>query len=212
MAGHDKAAPIQSNVMPGGWVVLGPFKTDANQADFLAASGGGKVFPKAGMETKIAGETLKWEPVPDANYWTDQNFSRGFRTIDISAVFKRQFHTSGYFFTVVDVDADRFVRFEPHLPGMRWKDFGNTLKGMTWVDGKQFEGKDLMLLKKGRHCIMVQASMGELPNAWGRVWVVPRFVDAADEVAAARKKYEQDIATWQDHTKTKNALFVLGEK
>lgn len=212
LAALDKPEPMKSDVMPSAWIAIGPIKTDPNESDYLSAAGGcAKVFPKAGMEMKLGDESMKWALVPDANYWSDPRFSRGYRTLDISAAFKRKFHTSGCFFATVELDADRLVRFEAHLPNMRWKDFGNTLKGQAWVDGRPFEGKEYVLLRKGRHCIMLQASMGELPNSWGRVWAVPRFVDADDEIAAARKKYEQDLALWQEHARTMNSLFVLGE-
>jgi hypothetical protein len=194
---------------PARWVAIGPFAGRDLDRDDLAALGGraGAVL-KPGDSAASAGGAIVARALGEAHFWKHFKFTGDLTSIDVTATMDRKANANGYFFTVVEADAPRCVRFALQTPADQWNMPAN-LQMRAWLGGTPIEPGELLVLEKGRYPLMVQAALGTFSGD-GKVWMAPRFEDETEAYLRKKRACEETSAWWPEYEADSKKLFVLG--
>jgi hypothetical protein len=113
------------------------------------------------------------------------------------------------FFTSIEVDGPRYVRFALKSPD----DPCNAPEknhARMWLTGQPLEEGNLVALDKGIHPLMLQVSMGECGGD-GKTWIAPRFTDETAAYRKARQSNDETSAWRPEYAAERERPFVLGE-
>ena len=188
---------------PEEWVTLGPFKPRSLVMDFLAGIGGASnAVLKAGLEIKYKTKTYLPKAIgPDGWFRpNDKKFTAGVDSIDVSRAIDRQWHRTEYFYTVLEFDSPRCIEFRLLSPGGNIWNPKSRLDARVWLAGHPIENGSVLSVQKGRYPLMLQVGVGTC-EAWGAIWMAPRFADVTGVIADRQVEYQKNI----------DKLFVLGE-
>jgi len=199
--------PLASDRIAERWVAAGPFKgRDMDRDSLPGIRDPRKAMLRAGDIIKFDGGAVAVKPVDDSQYFKHFKFTGDVKSIDITAALDRKFHSTGYFFTMIEVSETRYVRFHLRSPFDRWNP-PDKLDARVWLAGKPLSENKLIELKPGHYPLMIQVSIGDCGG--GKIWMAPRF---EDETAAYQKKkraYDEAMSWWPDYERTRDELFVL---
>jgi hypothetical protein len=159
--------------MTTNWLAAGPLPGRNLQDDPLAGRGGRAAVPRPGDEIRLAGDRA-------AFFATDTNHVFVYRTntMDVTAIHRRTWDTTGMMALAVRNDRDRFVRFTT-LPGGGWHNRAR-LELRAFLGGVEIGETTLVRLPAGAFVLLLQTSMGDC-DPWGKVFIRPRFLDAAED-------------------------------
>jgi outer membrane protein assembly factor BamB len=207
-----QGAPVNKfadNTIPDNWVFAGPFPQRSLETDHLAALGGrGKTVAAAGLSVTHGGTTRRFQPLLPAHRFTDKRFTAGMPSIDITLALNRAYNTTSYFFTVIENDGPRFVRFEPLTPdGICWN-YKSRLETAAFLGGKKLGKDEVLELEKGCYALMLQSTLGEC-ETWGHIWMGPRLVDVSAHFSRKLARSAKRQASWPAYLASQKGLFVL---
>jgi|GEM_PF-1812097 len=200
------ASPLNDDVMPKQWLFAGPIPQRSLEKDFLAGLGGReKLVPAPGTEFTAAGAKFRFAPLEPNAIWQDRH-SGDRPTIDLTAAHHKKWQTTGYYFTVLTNDKPRYVTFKLLLPDANpWKARLDTLH---WLAGAPIAEKQIIRLLAGQWPLMIQAGLGEC-EPWGKIFMLPRFLDITAATEQKLKDYQAAAARWQSY-QAEPKSFVLG--
>jgi hypothetical protein len=98
--------------------------------------------------------------------------------MDVTAIHRRTWDTTGMMALAVQNDRDRFVRFTT-LPGGGWHNRAR-LELRAFLGGVEIGETTLVRLPAGAFVLLLQTSMGDC-DPWGKIFIRPRFLDAAGD-------------------------------
>jgi hypothetical protein len=201
--------PLAFGATPQRWVALGPFAGRDLARDDLAPLGGcAGAALKPGDSVALAGGAVAARALGETHFWKHIKFTGDLTSIDITAALDRKADANGYFFTVVETDAPRCVRFDLQTPADQWNT-PDRLKLRAWLAGAPVEPGQLLVLEKGRYPLLVQAALGAFSGD-GKVWMAPRFTDETAAYLRQKRDYEETSAWWPEYESGSKKLFVLG--
>jgi hypothetical protein len=130
--------------------------------------------------------------VDDRHFFT----YRGETCLDVSAVHGRAWDTTGMFALAVSNDRPRTVRWTSTTPAFgHWKE---RLDARVFLGGVEVNEEAYIRLPAGCFCLLIQTSMGSC-ETWGKIWIIPHFVDA--DWKAKQARYEERSAIHEDAKK-----------
>ena len=201
--------PVRFDLSAERWLAVGPFPGRDLDKDYLGDKGGrAAAVLRQGEAISLSGKRLPVRPVEESHYFKHFKFTGDMKSIDITAVLDRKFHTTGYFYTVIDVDSPRYVRFTLRSPFDRWNP-SDKLDARVWLSGQPLEEGTLVALEKGRYPLMIQVSIGDCGA--GKIWMAPRFTDETKAYLEKKRKHDEMAAWWPEYEASRAKLFVLGE-
>lgn len=171
------------------WLLAGPFVRSVGGEDFLAPLGGpSRARPQEGTKVAAGGRTLAFRAMDPKLV---QN-AKGRTGLEIVAAANRVVPSTLYYYSVLDNDRDRLVRFPP--------DGGARL----WIAGERVEPDGYAKLGKGKYPLLLQVELDGLVN--GGAWVFPRLVEldpeqAGDDHEKAHDAWEKARAEWEESGK-----------
>lgn len=135
-----------------------------------------------GRTIALDGKTIAFEPMNpvlvESNKYTEGRFG-----LELFNATRRTPQTTLYYHAVLENDRERFVQF-PKDGGVR-----------LWVSGQRLERGGAMTLGPGRHPVLLLAEVGNIPNAWGRMWIYPRLIETTP--AKMKADAAKPLAVWQ---------------
>jgi hypothetical protein len=192
------------------WTVVGPFAGRDLERDHLAALGGRTAAVlAAGVSVPVEGGQAPARRLDESHVFKHFKFTEDMRSVDITAALDRKTNATGYFFTAVEVDAPRYVRFALKSPYDMWNT-PDKLQARAWLAGQILEEGKLVALEKGSYPLMIQVSIGEYGGDH-KIWMAPRFVDETDAYLKSQRAYDETKAWWPEYEAARGKLFVLGE-
>ena len=203
-------SPFRSGEPFAAWTAIGPFAGRDLERDCLAAIGGrtAAVLP-AGVSVPVEDGKLSAQRLDESHVFKHFKFTRDMPCVDITAALDRKQEAMGCFFTVVEMDEPRHVRFVLKSPDDQWNT-PDRLQARMWLAGQPMEDGALLALDKGRYPLLLQISIGRFEGS-GKVWMAPRFEDRTDAHLRAKKEYDETMAWWPEYEKDRDKFFVLCE-
>ncbi len=166
--------------------------------DYLEALGGhAKSTPSVGSSFQVGEATLAFAEAGGDDFWENG----GHRSLELMGATGKQFHSTIYFYTVIEVEEPQLVQFRDH---------GAASATRYWMDGREILSGDFLKLQPGRHPLMARAHLFKI-NPWGKSWLTPVFetVDQDDVERGlqathllhelAMRKHEEDLAYWENN-------------
>jgi outer membrane protein assembly factor BamB len=204
----DKGLPVQSfgAGVPDRWLVCGPIPGKTLETDHLANIGGrAGAMPVENETVAIGGTNFAFRPLDPTNRFKD-SVSADVPAINVKDSLSAKPNTTAYFFTVVSNDAPRYVRLAVNTPGA--KQLPDRLEWKVWLGGEPMVEGETAKLGTGFYPLMVQVGLGKF-DAWGKVWMAPRFEDVTASFAAIVARNEEDLGVWREHVVAAAKPFVL---
>ncbi len=192
-------SPFQSGVMPDEWLQAGGFQGEQGDDPLAEAKDRPKNFITPGYAITHEGHTDAFKPLSREK---DKGYYRigrdpGVEMIDITNACGRRLYSTNYFFTVIENDIPRWVRFD--------SDFADAT---LMIGDMAIEPGAAFRLGKGKFPMLVRAWIGWM-NPWGRHLMRPRLTEITEaqaaaitqraqaEYEAARKVWQLDLAEWK---------------
>jgi outer membrane protein assembly factor BamB len=201
--------PLQSGLVSTNWLFAGPCQPSALATNFLESLGPiARVAPTEGLAVKSGDQALTFRAATTNDFWSHDRHSGGLLALDWTAMAARKPATM-YAYTVIENDQDRYVQYEPLLPGQEWRDFEGTLAVRSWLSGTPVDKGSVVLLKKGRHGLLIHAAVGAPPNSWGRIFMTPHLVDVDAATRTCLQQHAAQSASWLEYVKTKDQLVIV---
>jgi outer membrane protein assembly factor BamB len=210
LAGDVKApvAALRDRTVPEGWLLAGPCFPSTLTTNFLSSLGPVESLALSEGQSHRAGyTTITFHQSGSNDFWSSGH-SANLKAFDLTRMTSRKPGTI-YAYTVIEVESDMYVEYNPIGPGQYWRDFGVTLSANSWLSGAPIDQGSVVLLRKGRHGLLIQAAVGKPPNDWGKIFMTPHFVNVDEKMKLALRQLEEDKAFWREHAKTKDELIVL---
>jgi len=201
---------FESNAMPTGWLMAGPFKPRSLKTDFLESLGGvSKARPGLKLPVKYKDAELAFQALDPKCIWRDPKFTAGFDSVDVAAALANAWDSTACFYTVIhnDAPAPRVVELVALSPGGERWNTPDRLEIQAWAGATRLAEGKLYLLPKGPVPFMVVAGLGTLQSA-GKVWMSPRFRERP-EYAARMRHFEEQKRVWAAYQARGAELFVL---
>ena len=180
---------LASGVMPEEWLMACGFRPKGDDA---LRGAGGSYSPEEGTELSYGARTATFRRVPkgkDEGYWNNPKFTQGRTRLDVTNASGRAYNSANYFFTVVENDRSRYVRY-------------STSHGddETYLAGVRIHDGEVMRLAPGLLPLLVCVRIGETVP-WGKIASEPRFMEitrdeANQELEERRARYEELKADW----------------
>jgi hypothetical protein len=173
-----------SGVVTKEWIALTGFKPEAGQDPLAGMGGFAKARPVAGQKVSFAGNEAEFRKLSDEN----KDFFGGGISITVAA--RRHYHTTAYFYTVVENNLPRWVRVNIGHGGVAF-----------YLNGTRLMEGDMVRLDQGFYPIMVVAPVGET-SSWGQEVFHPKLTaateaDAQKTIAQLREDYEAALQQWE---------------
>jgi hypothetical protein len=168
---------FESGKMPGEWLALAGVAADAVREP-------AKARPELG-------EFRLLEHNKDGDYYEGK--------ISITVAAKRKYHTTAFFYTVIDNDAPRWAQFNSGHGGV-----------VCYVNGTRLADGDLVRLEKGLYPLMAVAPVGET-SSWGQEFCNPTFTELTEpealaKLAALKADYAAAVKQWEFDVDQHNRL------
>jgi len=184
---------FQSGIMPSEWMFVGGFKPQAGEDTLNALGGPAAARPELGTKVTFGGRSETFRLIPheeDKGYWSSPQWTDDRTSIDITGAVNREYHTTNFFYTVIDNDRPRWVRV-----GTEWD------PAVVYLAGVELRHGSVVHLEKGLYPVMVVAAIGET-QPWGRIFMEPRLIELPPELAQRRladrrADYRLDHDVWQ---------------
>jgi hypothetical protein len=198
--------PFGKDKIPDTWIVCDPIPGKTLDTDHLAGIGGrSAAMPAAGEGFAFGGTNFTFRRLAETNRWRDKA-TADLLTIDVTSSLARKYNSTAYFFTVVENDVPRYVRLAINTPGPKQQ--AARFECKVWFGGEPMTEGEVAKIGKGFYPLMLQVAMGRA-DAWGRIWMAPRFEDLTEQFSAMTARSEEDMATWKAHVASANHPFVL---
>ncbi|MFW6162823.1 MAG: hypothetical protein ACODAJ_08615, partial [Planctomycetota bacterium] len=182
-------------VMPTQWLMAGPLEPRSDD-DFLGSLGGrDQARPEVGTKVEYEGDVVRFRPLGEDGIWVHDHFTYGKPALDLLVPIDRAYHTTSYYYNVLDSDGAGWYRLETDTrAGGR--------NAMVWLAGTRLGHGDLVRLGEGRYPVLLQVSVGAT-TPWGRILAAPRFIAVSDEQARAEHaermaEHVRRLAAWEE--------------
>jgi len=173
--------------MPRKWLFAGPLKPEDKDREFLAHLGGReKARPEAGTKVSAGDRTVAFEPLDEAKGIWNSRHTNNLDALDLVMPFNRDYHSTVFYYTVVENDQPRLLEFLCEHGGTR-----------AFLAGRPLVKNGFVRLGKGRFPLLLQVGVGAT-EPWGRIWTTPRFVEAVEDHAKrAAERHARELAAWE---------------
>ncbi len=188
--------PFVNDTMPTDWLFAGPIPKKDPDLDHLAAIGGRqKIAIVKDLSFEVDGEKFTFRPIA-ATVATPVKYAGDRPVVELTITHSRKWNTTGYYFVTIDNDQERFVRYATLVPGNRpWI---ARLDLRSYLDGVPINETQPIRLGVGRHTLLVVAGMGQAED-WGKIFMLPRFIDNTQEITAILEKDKRLEADWKQY-------------
>jgi outer membrane protein assembly factor BamB len=186
--------PFASDILPERWLWAGPIPGKDPDQDHLADLGGrSRAAIAENSKFTVAGREFSFVPLPDTGLVCNQ-YTGNRPVIELVRIHGKVWNTTGYYTTTIDNDAERLVRFASLLPGGRpWP---ARLDLRCYLDGIPIDERLPLRLGPGRHRLLIAAGIGQCED-WGMIFMVPRFIDGGEALAAEVVRNRQARDDWR---------------
>jgi hypothetical protein len=192
----EKGVPVSrftSDQMPAEWLFVGGFKPRDSDDPLAALGGAAKARPQPGTHVAYGDRSEQFRPIPheeDKGYWVHPAHTAGQKSIDVTNAIGRIYHSTSYFYTVIDNEQPRWVRVVTD-----WD------PAVVYLNGVRLQHGRVARLEKGLYPLMVVAAIGET-QPWARILMRPRLIELTAQQAEAalaeqRAEYQFDLALWK---------------
>jgi hypothetical protein len=170
------------------WIYASGFKPSPG-ADPLEHLGGvAQARPVPGAEGRLGGYRNEFRRLAKDD---PKTFHAGH--INLAHAIGRVFHSTAYFYAVIDNDRPRWVTVS------FGEDRAKTAVG--WLNGTRVAAGDCVQLERGLYPFMIEAAV-EQTSAWGAIMMEPRLTELSDDeaagvIAARRAAHEQERKDWE---------------
>ncbi len=172
---------FEHDVMPARWLVAGPFprvedklNPAAERVDLLSPLGGMEhAAPEMGTWINYRDIGRRFAMV-DAKAIVNYSWMRGHPQIDLLQVCDRASYTTCFFYTVLENDRPRYVKFQGG-------------GGNMWFAGQRVRG-DVLHLAPGLYPVLVQGNLGNAERPGSATSIQPRFQEVGEDEALAAAK------------------------
>jgi hypothetical protein len=173
--------------MPTEWLFAGPLKPESMDRDFLADLGGReKARPEEGTKVMAEGRTVAFERLDPKVGIMNSKHTGNVDSLALVMPINRDYHSTVYYYTVLENDEPRFVQYLCQHGGTR-----------AFLAGQELPRDGYLRLGKGKFPLLLQVGVGET-TAWGQLFSTPRFVAATEDSAKqAMQRYERELADWE---------------
>ena len=136
-------------------------------------------------------QTSSGEEFSIDSFWNRQDH----QCFDLMGLTKKSYHSTNYFFTVIDNKSKQELRFHT-----RPQSIDNQVE--CWISGQHIKDGDYITLEPGYHPLTIRGHMFRV-NSWGKSWFSPRLSLSLPEereagLAAAQMQYDMDIAQYNE--------------
>lgn len=182
--------------MPPEWIFAGGFQPRGDDDPLAGLGGVARARPAVGTQVSYGGRAESFRPIPeekDQGYLVDERYTSGRRMIDVTNAIGRVYHSTSYFYTVIENDRPRWVRLATDYA-----------PATAYLAGRRMQPGDFAMIEKGRYPFLIKAPLGET-KPWGRHLMRPHLTEvpsneAVAGIAAINAEYDERLADWQfDH-------------
>jgi hypothetical protein len=183
---------FENDEMPGDWLFAGGFRPEGGEDPLAALGGAANARPQVGASVTCRGRTEKFHLLShesNKGYHRNPVLQRGKDALDVSYANGMTFFSTNYFYTVIDNDRPRWVRWELGAPFAR-----AYLAGMPLAYG------DCVRIEKGLYPLLMVASI-DIAFSHRRFLLQPRLAEQTEEQvkvqdAARQAEYREQLADW----------------
>jgi hypothetical protein len=177
--------------MPLEWLVAAPLTGADLQTDPFAGRGGRSALPKPGDAVALGGTSAVFVASS-----TNQLFKNGgLQTLDITAIHKKAWHSTGIYAVAVKNDSPRTLRLAKTAPGAPIPPHQS--KTRVFLGGVELAESDIVRLQPGVYGLLIQSVMGKCDD-WGKIFLRPRFPACDSEAARAGERHAALAAAAED--------------
>ncbi|MGC9454637.1 MAG: hypothetical protein ACP5HU_07215 [Phycisphaerae bacterium] len=177
--------------MPREWIYVSGLRP--READHLQQVGGPEQFrPEEGTEVTYQDQAVEFKPMDAECLWNEERYTGGRTKLDLTRAFDREYHSTGYFYTVIRNDRPRWVQLRT--------DSG----AEVYLNGVHLQEEDYVRITPGLYPVLVRIGIGET-NPWGVIAMEPRLAEvsasaAAEGIEAVRRTHDLRMGLYQqDH-------------
>jgi hypothetical protein len=189
------AGDFKSGAMLMNWIYAGPVPQAADPLAEAAVRAG--LRPVVGTAVSAGEKKFEFQAITSGKGYYDGEITGGKLSVEITGPGGPVSFTTGYFFTVLRNEAERWVRFDTDHYGVE-----------GYLAGTRIAPGETVRLKPGIYPLLIPTPVGNI-NPWGKVFMRPRFTELTDAeakeaIAAAREDVAQnekdrafDTAQWE---------------